>query len=74
MFERLLSCLTGKPISNRYAVQVGSEEADRLYIPEATIIESWENGDGSVMFIMECDQDLRSLAGDKPGIYGIQRV
>jgi hypothetical protein len=74
MFEKLIARLTGKPVSNRYAIQIGGQEAGQLNIPDATIIESWENGDGSVILIMESSQDLRPLAHVIPGVHGIQRV
>jgi hypothetical protein len=74
MFEKLIARLTGNPVSNRYAIQIGAQEATQLNIPDATIIESWENADGSVIFIMESSQDLRPLANVIPGVHGIQRV
>jgi hypothetical protein len=74
MLTKLKSLLLGRNSSVRYAVQVSEEEADRIVIPQATIIESWENGDGTVMFIMESERDLRPLANELRGVYGIQRV
>ena len=58
----------------RYAILVGAAEADRLDFPDATIIESWEQPDGSVMMIVESDTDIAVAAARLPGVRGVEKM
>jgi len=55
----------------RYAVEVDGKHADAFDIPGTEICESWENADGSVMFVMQSRDDLRSTAAT---VRGVRRV
>jgi len=70
---RSLKLLTSKR-DKRYAVQVGSEQADDFNIPEAKIVESWQNPDGSRMIILESKEDLRAVMGGLPGVERVQKI
>jgi len=70
---RSLKFLTSKR-DKRYAVQVGSEQADDFNIPEAKIVESWQNPDGSRMIILESKEDLRAVMGGLPGVERVQKI
>ena len=52
----------------RYAIEVDAIHADSFDIPDTEICESWENADGSVMFVMQSRNDLRSTAGKMQGV------
>jgi hypothetical protein len=60
----------GSP-SRRYAVEVDGRHVDSFDIPGTEICESWENADGSVMFVMQSREDLRSTAAK---LQGVRRV
>ena len=55
----------------RYAIEVEGRHADAFDIPGTEICESWENADGSVMFVMQSREDLRSTAAR---LQGVRRV
>jgi hypothetical protein len=52
----------------KYAVEVDGRHADSFHIPGTEICESWENGDGSVLFVMQSREDLRTTAGRMQGV------
>jgi hypothetical protein len=65
---------SAKPTPSRYAILVGAEEADDVDFPEANIVESWEQPDGSVMMIVESQNDLSASAARVPGVRGIEKM
>jgi hypothetical protein len=52
----------------RYAIEVDAIHADAFDIPGTEICESWENADGTVLFVMQSRDDLRSTAGKMQGV------
>jgi hypothetical protein len=50
---------------------VDGRHVDSFDIPGTEICESWENADGSVMFVMQSREDLRSTAAK---LQGVRRV
>lgn len=54
--------------TRRYAIEVDGQHADSFDIPGTEICESWENGDGSVMFVMQSRADLRATAAKMRGV------
>lgn len=65
---RLIRKFFGGNHPKRYAVEVDGGHADSFDIPGTEICESWENGDGSVMFVMQSREDLRATAGRMQGV------
>jgi hypothetical protein len=58
----------------RYAVEVGTDEAEELKIPHTKILERWSNSNETVMMIVESSADLAAVAGGLPGVRGIRKV
>ena len=67
MTGRLLRTLF-KRNPKRYAIEVDGRHADSFDIPGTELCESWENADGSVMFVMQSREDLRATAGKMQGV------
>jgi len=65
---RFLRKFFGNHQSKRYAIEVDGRHADAFDIPGTEICESWENADGSVMFVMQSREDLRATAGKMQGV------
>ena len=65
---RLIRKFFGGNQPRRYAIEVDGRHADSFDIPGTEICESWENGDGSVMFVMQSSEDLRSTAANMQGV------
>jgi len=74
LFRRLKFLASPQRAGKRYAVQVGSEQADDFEVPEAKVVESWQNPDGSRMIILESKEDLRAVVGGLPGVERIQKI
>jgi hypothetical protein len=68
---RLIRKFFGGNQPKKYAIEVDGTHADSFDIPGTEICESWENGDGSVMFVMQSREDLRATAGK---LQGVRRV
>ena len=58
----------------RYAVVVEGDHADSFSISDANILESWDEPDGTVMFIVESQHDLRAMVGVLPGVRDIDKM
>lgn len=72
--RRYIRDLFGGNRAKRYAIEVDASRADAFDISGAKICESWENGDGSVSFICESVDDLRTTAKEIPGVRRVQRM
>ena len=71
---RFVLKLFGSNRRKRYAVEVDASHADSFDIPESEICESWQNADGSVMFVLESCDDLRATAEKVPGVRRISMM
>ena len=65
---RLIRKFLGGNQPRKYAIEVDGMHADSFAIPGTEICESWENGDGSVMFVMQSRDDLRATVGKMQGV------
>jgi hypothetical protein len=65
---RLIRRFFGGDQPKKYAIEVDGRHAESFEIPGTEICESWENGDGSVMFVMQSREDLRSTAAKMQGV------
>jgi hypothetical protein len=65
---RLIQKFFGGRHPKRYAIEVDGRHADAFDIPGTELCESWENADGSVMFVMQSREDLRSSAAKMAGV------
>jgi len=68
---RFVRDLLGGSRAKRYAVEVDANHADSFDIPGVKICESWQNGDGSVLFVLESQDDLCAIA---EGIEGVRHI
>lgn len=65
---RLIRKFLGGNHPKKYAIEVDGGHADSFDIPGTELCESWENADGSVMFVMQSREDLRTSAAKMAGV------
>ena len=68
---RLIRKFFGGKHPQRSAIEVDGRHADAFDIPGTELCESWENADGSVMFVMHSREDLRSSAAKMAGVRSV---
>ena len=57
--------------TKKYAIEVDANHVDGFAIAGTRICDSWENGDGSVVFILQSRKDLRCVAKAITGVRGV---
>jgi len=68
--RRLLD-LVARARSRKYAVEVDAGYIEEFRVPGAEICDSWENGDGSMVFVLRSQEDLRPVIANMEGIRGV---
>ena len=69
-----LNFLRKKRADRRYAVEVNTDSADSMAIPDAKIVGSWENSENTTVFVVESEKDLRAVVGGIPGVRDIRKM
>jgi len=64
---RLLD-LVARARSRRYAVEVDAGYIEEFKVPGAEICDASENGDGSMVFVLRSQEDLRPVIANMEGI------
>ena len=49
-------------------MEVHADYAESFCIPNAEVIQSWENNDGSITFVVTSHDDLGQSAWEVPGV------
>lgn len=57
--------------ARKYAIEVDAEHVGGFEITETKICDSWENADGSVVFILQSRKDLRCEVEAREGVRGV---
>jgi hypothetical protein len=65
LLNTMLRTLRGR---KRYAVEVHPDYAESFCIPNTEVIQSWENNDGSITFVVTSHDDLAQSAWEVPGV------
>jgi hypothetical protein len=66
--------LFGANRSKKYAVEVEKDFAESFKLADAQVKESWQNDDGSVVFILESSHDIREAAEKTLGVRAVSTV
>ena len=73
MYQKMRSSIRGWGIRT-YAIVVASEYADDFGIPGTEICDRWDNGEESVIFVVQSKKELRGLSEIVKGVIGITRM
>ena len=68
---RLVLDFFGRLRARRYAIEVDADYVETFEVPGTKIFDSWENGDGSVVFVVQSRWDVRPLAENIKGVRGV---
>ena len=58
--------------TRKYAIEVNADHADEFDLPEAQICDSWENGDGSVVFVIQSRTGVAALTRTMEGVRSVR--
>ena len=70
-FGRWVLELFARPRVRKYAVEVDAAYVEEFDVPDAEICDAWENGDGSIVFVLQSQKDLRPVIANMEGIRGV---
>ena len=71
LLNTMLRTLRGR---KRYAVEVHPDYAAEFRIPNTEVIQSWENNDGSITFVVMSHDDLAKSAWEVPGVCRVSEM
>jgi hypothetical protein len=64
----------GEGRARKYAIEVDTDYADAFELPGTAICDSWENQDGSVVFVVESRTGIASVTQTLKGVRGVSRL